>query len=107
SHTLNIHQPIPADVFALWSADVAKIVAATDVQLAGPDGSGEPTIAPTGVAFNGIAEDGHDPFCLIGEPVRGDPRLPSHLWNPKWSYMECQTWGNAGKRYDEVVTAAL
>lgn len=107
SHTLNIHDPVPTDAFALWSADVAKIVATIDVPLAGPDCSGEPVITQTGVAFNGLASNGRDPFNLIGERVLNNERFPNHLWSSSWSYWECMTMGNAGKRYDEVVTAAL
>ncbi len=42
-----------ADAFALWSADVAKIIASTSVSIAGPKGEGEPVVTASLVAFNG------------------------------------------------------
>jgi len=44
---------LSAEIFARWSADVAKVIAFTDVVICGPDGEGEPIVTSSSVACNG------------------------------------------------------
>lgn len=103
SHKLWYPESLSRETFANWSADMQKVISATDVPLAGPDGIGQPIAAPGFVAFNGIGQDAYDPFFLSCFSVPNDGRTLRH----GWVYWECQTMGNAGRRYDQVVIAAL
>lgn len=103
SHKLWYPDSLPMNVFRAWSEDVRKVIGTTDVQLAGPDGIRHPMVSPSVVAFNGVGDEGYDPFYISYNHVPNDGR--GHRLG--WVHWECQTMGNAGKRYDEVVIAAL
>ncbi len=103
SHKLWYPESLSREIFGRWSADVQRVLSATEVSLAGPDRIGHPMTSPALVAFNGVGDDGYDPFYVSYFNVPNDGRTLRH----GWVYWECQTMGNAGKRYDEVVMAAL
>lgn len=73
-------------------ADMRLVIEARKKMLAGPQSPfpipGQPEIGVTNVDFNGIGDDGHEPFVFPGEP----------------GFNFCKT---AYKPYDEVVTACL
>jgi len=75
------------------------IVAARRTILAGEDGEGAPLVEAQQLVFNGIGDDGHEPFIFPGvlERTPPDPKIPA-------GFNGCKT---AGKPYDEVVTACL
>jgi hypothetical protein len=111
-HTLQTLYALPPDGYAEWSHDIARIIRVAGVPLAGPDGTDEPIITPTLVAFNGPSDEGYDPFYL---PCVGLPEW-EHNQSYNWmlrrhrdlgTFLSVLTMGNAGKRYDIVVMAAL
>jgi len=69
-------------------ADMAKIVAAAKILVAGPDGSGSPDVEPLEIEFNGVGANAQSPFDFPGNAGRNS----------------CKT---QLKPYDAVVTACL
>jgi len=73
---------------------------ATDVLLAGWDGTGEPEMSFDTLGFNGCGDDGHETFRINAKrvlPFDGAPR-------DRLGWAFCKT---ANKPYDIVVTAML
>jgi hypothetical protein len=80
-----------------------RVIEAAEIPLAGPDGTGWPIAKPDLVTFNGVGDEAYDAFYLSHSHVPNDGR--GH--HRGWVYWECQTFGNAGRRYDAVVIAGL
>lgn len=80
--------PISPDTLAALATDVRNIVLASELPIAGWDGTGEPEYGPDRISLNGIGDDAHESFVI--EP------------SGEWTF--CKT---AYKPYDVVVTAAL
>jgi hypothetical protein len=78
--------------------DMSRIIAARWSTLAGPEGQGKPEINSLDLVFNGIGDQGHEPFVFPGRLDR-IPGFPG----PK-GFNFCKT---AAKPYDAVVTACL
>ena len=69
-------------------AEMQKLIADRGTALAGPDGDGNPVLAPDHIEFNGVGDDAHEPFVFPG----GN------------GFIFCKTqW----KPYDAVVVACL
>lgn len=96
---------LPADVFRAWRDDVAQVIAAAGVPLAGAHGTSEPMLTDELVAFNGVGADGEEPlhFSQVYDPTDGGGEGSDH----DQLIGTIRTMGNAGKRYDIVVAAAL
>ncbi len=88
THYWTITEPIPPDTLEAWSHDVRMIALASEVPLAGYDGTGMPDYT-NGVSLNGLGpDDDHETFLIDG--------------TPGWTF--CKT---AAKPYDVIVTASL
>lgn len=69
------HSPDLAGIWPGFLSDVRRIVdsvADQGIGLAGPDGTGDPEILESGIAFNGQSDDEEDyeSFCLAGPGTR-------------------------------------
>ena len=86
--------------------DMSRVIAARWNMLAGIEGDGKPDIKSLDLVFNGIGDDGHEPFVFPGrfdQHFDDDVGLPPSS-KPPPGFNFCKT---AGKPYDEVVTACL
>lgn len=96
---------LPAENFRAWRDDVTRVIATANIPLAGPDGTGEPILTDTLVAFNGVGVDGSEPLRFSREY---DPADGGQPWYAEgWIVGSIATQGNQGKRYDIVVAAAM
>ena len=79
--------------------EMRRIVDARRSLLAGPEADGEPVVTAQSIVFNGVGDNGHEPFVFPGdtESTPRDPKIPA-------GFNFCKT---AAKPYDEVVTACL
>ncbi len=82
-------------------AKVAELAAARGIELAGWDGSGEPTFEPAIVAFNGLGEASHETFAV---PCVSDAREHEGMEPEGMVFEFCKT---NRKPYDAAVTACL
>jgi len=96
THFWNEAQTLDPAEFAAWSADLARVIAISGIRLAGPDGTGDPVISPTRVAFNGAGDDAYGPFLLTLEDN-----------DYMRDYYDCMICKTGQRPYDRVVTAAL
>jgi hypothetical protein len=79
--------------------EMRRIVDARKSMLAGPEAEGEPMVTAQSLVFNGVGDNGHEPFVFPGdiESTPRGPKIPA-------GFNFCKT---AAKPYDEVVTACL
>ncbi len=91
--------------FAAWKDDVARVIAAADCPITGPDGTGTPVLTDALVAFNAPREDGYRPLRLSQEY---DLAYGEIRWGMAyWFLGTLRTTRDGGTGYDEIVTAAL
>ncbi len=95
----------PIEGFAAWKDDVARVIAAADCPITGPDGTGPPVLTDALVAFNAPRGDGYRPLRLSREydPALGEWRMGMG----DWFLGTLRTTRDGGTGYDAVVTATL
>lgn len=88
--------------FAAAALDIEKVLAVTEVPLAGGmgDEGTKPEVGPKRISFNGVDEDGHE--TLYVEPTAEKPSYQDQSEPQVFNF--CKT---ARKPYDEVVIASL
>ena len=93
---------LDADKFAAASLDIAKVIEASEVTLAGGmgDAGTTPEIGPEKIWINGVEDDAHETFAI--EPTAKKQDWESGEDSKVFNF--CKT---ARKPYDEVVTASL
>src|SRR5947209_2425692 len=103
---------LPAAAFAIWSDEVAKVIAAANVSLCGLLGDGEPVITPTRVAFNGdqLKHEAREAFIIEQTDTTGF-RIDAHSYNKdEWYFgrdWRCSICKTGRLPYDLIVVAAL
>jgi hypothetical protein len=93
-------EKLDPETFVAWGTDVIAIMNASEMPLAGWDGTGKPETSPERVSFNGVGEDAHETFEVT--LVEHAESWQSRDLGPVFRF--CKT---AYKPYDVVVTASL
>lgn len=100
THYWNIGRPLTNEEFDGLARDIKAIVEASDVAIAGWDGTGEPEYGEDSgygprIALNGARPNGHESFVIVSARA---------MRNPRTGFDFCKTRGDY---YDVVVTASL